>query len=143
MASNAPSPIGAVALAPAHSAALQALLDLIYEGFYALFILKNGSGPRNDADFAQKMTPFLDEFGGGFRPYAERPDQIIHKRRSYSDLPWWVLAAVLGLVSGLMCILGYIALRGSLARTAEHTMSAYNDVVKLAPKAANLTITLP
>ena len=72
-----------------------------------------------------------------FAPHAERPDQIIHKLRS--DLPLWVLCSVFGLI----CILGYIGLRASLSKTTEGTMSAYNDVVKLAPKAANLTITLP
>ena len=34
-------------------------------------------------------------------------------------------------------------MRSSLAKTSEERMNAYNDVVKLAPKAANLTITLP
>jgi type VI secretion system protein ImpK len=254
MTSNAPSLIGTPSQAPAQSAAPQTLLDLMYDGFYALFMLKNGNGPQDNADFAQKMAQFLDEFGrgakkhsasaddidaakyafcaavdeiilrsqfsiredwsrrplqltlfgdqlagenffnrleslrargsahlqalevfhmclllgfqgkyiiegteklnyltarlgdeianmkgkrGGFAPHAERPDQIIHKLRS--DLPLWVLCSVFGLI----CILGYIGLRASLAKTTEHTLSAYNDVVKLAPKAANLTITLP
>ena len=254
MTSNAPSLIGATSHAPVQNAAPQTLLDLMYDGFYALFMLKNGNGPQDNADFAQKMAQFLDDFGrgakkqnasaddidaskyafcaavdeiilrsqfpiredwsrrplqltlfgdqlagenfynrleslrargkdhlqalevfhmclllgfqgkyiiegteklnyltsrlgdeianmkgkrGGFAPHVERPDQIKHKLRS--DLPLWVLCSVFGLI----CILGYIGLRASLAKTTEHTLSAYNDVVKLAPKAANLTITLP
>ena len=245
MASGAPAP---------SPAAPQTLIDLMYDGFYALFMLKNGNGPQDDAAFARKMTQFLDDFGrnarkqnaspddiesakyafcaavdeiilrspftirdawerrplqlrlfgdqlagehfferlehlrargsahlqalevfhmclllgfqgryilegteklsyltsrlgdeiahmkgkrGGFAPHAERPDQIRHKLRS--DLPLWVLCSVFGLI----CILGYIGLRTSLGRTSEARMNAYNDVVKMAPRAANLTITLP
>ncbi|MFL6656562.1 MAG: type IVB secretion system protein IcmH/DotU [Massilia sp.] len=251
---TAPSLIGAGASAPSASAAPQTLLDLMYDGFYALFMLKNGSGPQDNVDFAQRMAQFLDEFGrgakkqgasaddidaakyafcaavdeiilrssfsiredwsrrplqlllfgdqlagenfynrlealrargsahlqalevfhmclllgfqgkyimegseklnyltarlgdeianmkgkrGGFAPHAERPDAIIHKLRS--DLPLWVLCSVFGLI----CVLGYIGLRASLDKTSAERMNAYNDVVKLAPKSANLTITLP
>lgn len=232
----------------------QTLLDLMYDGFYALFMLKNGNGPQDNAEFGHKMTQFLDDFGrsakkqgaspddvdaakyafcaavdeiilrspfairdawgrrplqlvlfgdqlagenfyqrlealrargsnhiqalevfhmclllgfqgryllegteklnyltarlgdeianmkgkrGGFAPHADRPDQIAHKLRS--DLPLWVLGSVLGLI----CLLGYVALRTSLVHTAESRMNGYSDIVKLAPRAANLTITLP
>nr|WP_229506019.1 type IVB secretion system protein IcmH/DotU [Massilia genomosp. 1] len=241
-------------VAPAAGATPQTLLDLMYEGFYALFMLKNGSGPQNNADFQRKTTQFLEDFTrgakkqgasaddidaskyafcaavdeiilrsnfsirdewerrplqlvlfgdqlagenfyhrleslrtrgsthlqalevfhmclllgfqgryilegseklnyltarlgdeianmkgrrGGFAPHADRPDQIAHKLRS--DLPLWVLCSVFGLI----CILGYIGLRTSLNKSTDERMSAYNDVVKLAPRAANLTITLP
>lgn len=251
---TAPSLIGAGAQAPAQSAAPQTLLDLMYDGFYALFMLKNGNGPQDNADFAQRMAQFLDEFGrsakkhgasaddvdaskyafcaavdeiilrssfsiredwsrrplqlllfgdqlagenfynrlealrargsahlqalevfhmclllgfqgkyiiegseklhylnsrlgdeianmkgkrGGFAPHADRPDAIIHKLRN--DLPLWVLCSVFALI----CVLGYIGLRTSLNKTSADRMNAYNDVVKLAPKSANLTITLP
>lgn len=232
----------------------QTLLDLMYDGFYALFMLKNGNEPPSDGSFAQRMTQFLDEFGraakkqgasaddidaakyafcatvdeiiarsafalrdswarrplqlalfgdqlagehfferlealrvrggshlqalevfhmclllgfqgryllegseklnyftsrlgdeiahlkgkrGGFAPHAERPDQIAHKLRS--ELPLWVLFTVFALVA----VLGYVALRASLNRNTQERLAAYNDVVKMAPRAANLTITLP
>ncbi|PWF40979.1 type IVB secretion system protein IcmH/DotU [Massilia glaciei] len=235
-------------------AAPQTLLDLMYDGFYALFMLKNGNGPLDNTDFTLKMTQFLDEFGrgakkhgasaddidgakyafcaavdeimlrssfsireawarrplqlvlfgdqlagenffvrlealrargsahlqalevfhmclllgfqgryiiegseklnyltarlgdeiasmkgkrGGFAPHAERPDQIMHKLRR--DLPLWVLSSVFALI----CALGYIGLRASLGKNTAMCMSAYNDVVKLPPRAAKLTITLP
>nr|WP_229422091.1 MULTISPECIES: type IVB secretion system protein IcmH/DotU [Massilia] len=241
-------------VAPAAGATPQTLLDLMYEGFYALFMLKNGSGPQNNTDFQRKTTQFLEDFTrgakkqgasaddidaskyafcaavdeiilrsnfsirdewerrplqlvlfgdqlagenfyhrleslrtrgsthlqalevfhmclllgfqgryilegseklnyltarlgdeianmkgrrGGFAPHADRPDQIVHKLRS--DLPLWVLCSVFGLI----CILGYVGLRTSLNKSTDERMSAYNDVVKLAPRAANLTITLP
>ena len=249
-----PSLIGAAPLPAASSTAPQTLLDLMYDGFYALFMLKNGNAPKNDGEFAARMTQFLDEFGraakkqgagaddidaakyafcaavdeiilrsgfsirdtwarnplqltmfgeqlagenffhrldalrvrgsahlealevfhmclllgfqgryalegteklnyftsrlgdeiaqmkgkrGGFAPHAERPDQIVHKLRN--DLPLWVLFTVFALI----CALGYIGLRTTLARNTEERMAAHNDVVKMAPRSANLTITLP
>ncbi len=251
---TAPSLIDTAAPAAHASAAPQTLLDLMYDGFYALFMLKNGNAPQNDGDFAARMIQFLDEFGrnakkqgasaddidaakyafcaavdeiilrssfsirdswarkplqlvlfgeqlagenffnrleqlrlrgsthlqalevfhmclllgfqgryilegseklnyftgrlgdeiahmkgkrGGFAPHAERPDRIVNKLRS--DVPLWVLATMFTLI----CALGYIGLRTSLGRNTEQQMAAYHDVVKLAPRAANLTITLP
>ena len=230
------------------------LTDLMYDGFYALFMLKNGNGPQDNADFINKMTLFLDDFtrgakkqdaaaddidaakyafcaavdeimlhsqfgirdaweqrplqmvvfgdqlagknffnrleslrvrgsahlqalevfhmclllgfqgrynvdgleklsyltarlgdeirhmkgkSAGFAPHAERPDQISHKLRN--DVPLWVMASVFALI----CALGYGGLRSMLGRSTSSTLSAYNDIVKLAPRAANLTITLP
>ncbi|NHZ83221.1 DotU family type IV/VI secretion system protein [Massilia sp. CCM 8695] len=255
MTTTAPSLMaGGPVAAAAAGATPQTLLDLMYDGFYALFMLKNGNGPQDNADFQHKTTQFLEEFTrgakkqgasaddidaakyafcaavdeiilrstfsirdewerrplqlvlfgdqlagenfyhrleslrtrgsthlqalevfhmclllgfqgryilegseklnyltarlgdeianmkgkrGGFAPHADRPDQIVHKLRS--DLPLWVLCSVFGLI----CILGYIGLRASLGKTTEERMAGYNDVVKLAPRAANLTITLP
>lgn len=245
----APANPGAAANTSAHT-----LTDLMYDGFYALFMLKNGSGPQDNNDFINKMTQFLDDFGraakridasaddidaakyafcaavdeiilrsafairdtwerrplqlvmfgdqlagenffnrlealrvkgathvqalevfhmclllgfqgryvidgldklhyltarlgdeiahmkgksAGFAPHGARPDQIVHKLRN--DVPLWVLASVFTLI----CALGYLGLRASLAKTTETRMQAYNDVVQLSPRAANLTITLP
>jgi len=72
---TAPSLIGAVSL-PAHSAAPKTLLDLMYDGFYALFMLKNGNGPQDNADFVQKMSQFLDEFGIGAKKQNASADDI-------------------------------------------------------------------
>jgi type VI secretion system protein ImpK len=251
---TAPSLIDAAAPAANASAAPQTLLDLMYDGFYALFMLKNGNAPQNESDFAARMVQFLDEFGrnakkqgasaddvdaakyafcaavdeiilrssfairdnwrrkplqlvlfgdqlagenffhrlealrvrggahlqalevfhmclllgfqgryilegseklnyfmsrlgdeiahmkgkrGGFAPHAERPDQVVNKLRS--DFPLWVLATMFMLI----CALGYIGLRTLLGKNTAQQMAAYHDVVKMAPRAANLTITLP
>lgn len=229
------------------------LLDLMYDGFHALFMLKNGSEPRDNAVFISKMTQFLDDFGrgaktqgassddtdaakyafcatvdeiilqsqldirsaweqqplqlimfgdqlagehffirleslrakgnthlqalevfhmclllgfqgryliegsekrhyltarlgdelvqmkgnNGFAPHAQRPDQIINKL--HSDVPLWVLCSMFALI----CALGYMGLRTMLDNSTETTMSAYNGIVQLAPRSANLIITLP
>jgi type VI secretion system protein ImpK len=246
-----PSLIADTAAAPAANATL---LDLMYDGFYALFMLKNGSAPQDHTEFQSRMTRFLDDFGRnarkkgasaddidaakyafcaavdeiilrshfsirdawemrplqltlfgdqlagenffnrldalrtrssehiealevfhmclllgfqgryilegseklgyltsrlgdeiahmkgrrpGFAPHAERPDQVMHKLRS--DLPLWVLCSVFALISAL----AYIGLRTSLSHQTEQQVSAYNDVVRMAPRQANITITLP
>jgi type VI secretion system protein ImpK len=254
MTMQSPSLIGTPAGAAEQSSAPQTLMDLMYDGFYALFMLKNGNAPLDNTDFADKMRTFLDDFTraakrqnvalddidaakyafcaavdeiilrsqfslreawarrtlqltlfgdqlagenffirlealrargaahvqalevfhmclllgfqgryliegseklgyltarlgdeiatikgkrGGFAPHAALPDRIVHKLRS--DVPLWVLCSVFALI----CIVGYIGLRASLSKNTEQRMAAYNDVIKLAPKAANLTITLP
>ena len=73
----------------------------------------------------------------GFAPHADRPDQVANRLRS--DLSLWVLTTVFA-VAGLGAYLGF---RGTLAHDTRTTLAAYNDLVKLPPRAANVTITLP
>ncbi len=73
----------------------------------------------------------------GFAPHAERPDQVVNPLRS--DLSLWVLGAVF-LVAGLGAYLGF---RTALSGETETVLAQYNDLVKLPPKAAHVTITLP
>jgi type VI secretion system protein ImpK len=230
------------------------LVDIMYEGFYALFLLKNGNGPHDKTAFADHMTRFLgdvdrnakalgvpaddvtaakyafcaavdeiilrsdydireawetrplqlrlfgDQLAGehffqrledlrakgavhlqalevfhvclllgfegrfaldgkdklsyltarlgdeiarmrgksrGFAPHAERPDQIGHKLGS--DLSLWALAMVFAVVT----LGGYLGFRTALAHETTVAMAGYNDLVKLPPRSANVTITLP
>lgn len=232
----------------------QRLVDIMYEGFYALFLLKNGCGPQDKVAFSDNMTGFLadvdrnakalgisaddvtaakyafcsavdeiilrstfevreawetrplqlrvfgDQLAGehffhrledlrakgqvhvealevfhmclllgfqgryaldgrdkldylvarlgdeiarmrgrtrGFAPHAERPDQVVN--RLQSDLSLWVLGAVF-MVAGLGAYLGF---RTALSNETGTQLAAYNDLVKLPPKAAHVTITLP
>lgn len=73
----------------------------------------------------------------GFAPHAERPDQVANRVRS--DLSMWVLMAVFS-VAGLGAYLGF---RSTLASDTHTTLAAYNDLIKLPPRAASVTITLP
>ena len=244
----APQPGDRVARPP------QRLSDIMYEGFYALFLLKNGCGPQDKVAFADNMTAFLadvdrhakalgisaddvtaakyafcsavdeiilrstfdvreawetrplqlrvfgDQLAGehffhrledlrakgavhvealevfhmclllgfqgryaldgrdkldylvarlgdeiarmrgrtrGFAPHAERPDQVVN--RLQSDLSLWVLGAVF-MVAGLGAYLGF---RSVLSTETGTALAQYNDLVKLPPKAAHVTITLP
>ncbi|QOY96207.1 DotU family type IV/VI secretion system protein [Massilia sp. UMI-21] len=232
----------------------QRLVDIMYEGFYALFLLKNGCGPQDKVAFSDNMTGFLadvdrnakalgisaedvtaakyafcsavdeiilrstyevrdawetrplqlrvfgDQLAGehffhrledlrakgqvhvealevfhmclllgfqgryaldgrdkldylvarlgdeiarmrgrtrGFAPHAERPDQVVN--RLQSDLSLWVLGAVF-MVAGLGAYLGF---RTALSNETGTQMAQYNDLVKLPPKAAHVTISLP
>jgi len=72
-----------------------------------------------------------------FAPHAERPDQIVH--RLGSDTSLWVLCGVFAL-AGLGAYLGY---RSALGRETDRALVSYNDLVKLPPRSANVTITLP
>ena len=231
----------------------QNLVDIMYEGFYALFLLKNGSGPLNQDGFVNNITQFLgdvdrnarqinvdaddvlnakyaycaavdeiilrspyslrdawetrplqlrlfgDQLAGehffqrleelrargakhlqslevfhlclllgfqgryaldgedklnflcarlgdeiarmrgktrGFAPHAERPDSVSNKLRS--DLSLWVLTAVFAAAS----LTAYVGFRASLNHGADQALAGYNDLVKLPPRAANVTITL-
>jgi len=73
----------------------------------------------------------------GFAPHADRPDQVVNRLRS--DLSLWVLAAVFTL-AGMGAYLGF---RTVLGKESEFALAHYNDLVKLPPKAAHVTITLP
>ena len=250
----APSLLGPRGPAIAPGQASSALLDLMHEGFYLLFLLKNGSAPGDEQGFMERIKAFLDEFtreakkiraddgdieaakyafcaavdeivlaspfdlrkpwerrplqlllfgdqlagehffdrldalrgkgamrvqalqvfhmclllgfqgkyaidggeklsyltarlgdeiahikgkSGGFAPRAERPDQVVNKRRS--DVPLWALTSIFA----LLALCAYLGLRAHLTRNTQATLAAYADLVKLAPRPAHLTITLP
>ena len=252
---SAPSllgPRGTAASVAGHASSV--LLELMHEGFYLLFLLKNGSAPRDEQGFMERIKSFLEEFtreakklraddddieaakyafcaavdeivlaspfdirkpwerrplqllifgdqlagehffdrldalrgkgamrvqalqvfhmclllgfqgkyavdGGeklsyltarlgdeiahikgksrGFAPRAERPDQVVNQRRS--DVPLWALTSIFA----LLALCAYLGLRAHLARNTQATLAAYADLVKLAPRPAHLTITLP
>ncbi|WP_295994311.1 DotU family type IV/VI secretion system protein [Rugamonas sp.] len=73
----------------------------------------------------------------GFAPQAERPDQIVHKLRG--DVPLWALSAAFGLIA----LGAYAGLKSTLTRDTQNQLASYVDLVKLAPRPANVTITLP
>lgn len=73
----------------------------------------------------------------GFAPRAERPDQVVNKRRS--DVPLWVLCSIFS----MLALCAFVGLQTHLTRTTQATLAAYADLVKLAPRPAHLTVTLP
>ncbi len=73
----------------------------------------------------------------GFAPQAERPDQVVNKLRS--DVPLWVLSALFALIG----LGAYLGLKSSLTRSTQQTLAGYTDLVKLAPRPAHVSITLP
>lgn len=73
----------------------------------------------------------------GFAPQAERPDQIVNKLRSHT--PIWAACAIFALV-GLST---FTWLSTSLTHDTRATLAAYHDLVRLPPRPATITITLP
>ncbi len=72
-----------------------------------------------------------------FAPHWAAPDHVAHKLKN--DVPLWVIGSVFALLG----VLAFTGLRWQLARSTQGDLASYQDVVKLAPQAANVTITLP
>jgi type VI secretion system protein ImpK len=73
----------------------------------------------------------------GFAPQALPPDRVAHALRN--DVPLWAVGAVFALCG----LLAFIGLRAQLSHTAAQQLAGYSQIVKLAPRAAHVTITLP
>lgn len=73
----------------------------------------------------------------GFAPHWARPDAIANRLRN--DVPLWVIGAIFA----LMAFSAYGVLSWMLQRSTQDGINGYNDIVRLAPRPANLTITLP
>lgn len=73
----------------------------------------------------------------GFAPNAALPDQVRNLLRT--EVPLWVIVSVIALVGAIT----FTGLRVWLARGTEREIGGYHEVVKLAPRNAHVTITLP
>lgn len=72
-----------------------------------------------------------------FAPHWERPDTVAHQLKS--ETPLWVI----GSVFSLLALLAFMGLNSWSTHTTKNMLVGYEDLVKLAPRAANITITLP
>ena len=77
---SAPSLLDQDHLPPAQMAAApvnaRSLLDLMYDGFYALFMLKNGSAPVDEASFSVKMQKFLGDVERNAKKLDVSPEDV-------------------------------------------------------------------
>ncbi|RQH09913.1 type IVB secretion system protein IcmH/DotU [Paraburkholderia dinghuensis] len=80
---NAPSLFGVAAPvlnqpAPSGEPAYQArsLLDLLYDGFFMLFLLKNGREPGDASDFSTRVQQFLGDFERGAKKLNVAADDV-------------------------------------------------------------------
>lgn len=73
----------------------------------------------------------------GFAPHWQRPDTVTHTLRR--TMPLWAAAAMLGIVS----LVSYSALNINMTRHTKQQLSAYEEVIQMPKKSANITITLP
>jgi type VI secretion system protein ImpK len=72
-----------------------------------------------------------------FAPYWKTPDNIKHMMKT--DLPLWLIGTVLT----LLAVGAYAGISWLLAQHTNGILSGYFDIIKLAPKVANITISLP
>lgn len=72
-----------------------------------------------------------------FAPHWKSPDSIKHMMRA--EIPLWIVGAAFTLFGVAI----YAGLSWYLADHTNSTLGAYYDIVKLAPKVANITISLP
>jgi type VI secretion system protein ImpK len=72
-----------------------------------------------------------------FAPHWKSPDNVKHLMKA--EIPMWIIGAAFALVG----IASYAGLSWYLARHTNATLGPYFDVVKLAPKVANILISLP
>ncbi|MBJ7310791.1 type IVB secretion system protein IcmH/DotU [Rugamonas sp. CCM 8940] len=79
-----PHLLGGQRRGPAPDAGHQpSLLDLLHEGFYAVFMLKNGATPPDEATFLDKIRQFLAEFDTKARKLQAHGDDIEAAKYAY------------------------------------------------------------
>nr|WP_313381069.1 type IVB secretion system protein IcmH/DotU [Achromobacter insolitus] len=72
-----------------------------------------------------------------FAPHWPLPDKIAHTLKR--DVPLWSIGALFALLG----LLAYLGMSHFLNRDMQTAMAPYHDIVKIGPRAAHLTISLP
>ena len=72
-----------------------------------------------------------------FAPHWAAPDAVAHKLRG--EVPLWVIGSVFALIG----LLAFAGLNTVLQRQTGNDLAAHVNLIKLAPQAAHVTITLP
>lgn len=117
--------------------ALQAFHMILLMGYKGKFLHEPGDHVAYLTARLGEEIAHLKGKSRGFAPQAERPDEIINKLRG--ELPLWVLSAVFAVIA----LGAFVGMKSSLDHGTQNTLAAYSDLVKLAPRPANVTITLP
>jgi type VI secretion system protein ImpK len=106
-------------------------------GFQGKYLLE---GPEKLAYLTARLGEEIAAMRGqrrSFAPHWELPDRVAHTLKR--DLPVWVMASAFA----LLALVGFLIVSWSLGTYTSDTLGRYGGVVKLAPKVANITITLP
>jgi len=117
--------------------ALEVFHHCLLHGFRGKYLLE---GPEKINYLIARVGDEVAHHKGSravFAPHWAIPDRIKHALRS--EVPIWVIASVMA----LMAILGFIGLRSYLDSQTVKTLAGYQELFKLAPRQARLTITLP
>jgi type VI secretion system protein ImpK len=117
--------------------ALEVFHHCLLHGFRGKYLLE---GPEKLNYLVARVGDEVAHHKGkraAFAPHWAIPDRIKHALRN--EVPMWVMASVMA----LMGLLGFIGLREYLGRETNAMLGGYQQIVKLAPRMANVTITLP
>ncbi|TCV90683.1 type IVB secretion system protein IcmH/DotU [Sulfurirhabdus autotrophica] len=121
----------------AHLQALEVFHMCLLLGFQGKYILE---GPEKLNYLTARLgdeIAHMKNKRAPFAPFWERPDTIANKLRN--EVPLWVICSVFALIA----LTGFIGLNWMLASSTEASINGYSNLIRLAPPAANLTITLP
>jgi len=121
----------------AHIQALEVFHMCLLLGFQGKYALE---GPEKLNYLTARLGDEIAHLKGksaGFAPHWARPDAIVNKLRN--DVPLWVVASLFAFIA----LFAYLGLNWMLTSGTENGLAGYSDIVKLAPRTANLTITLP
>jgi type VI secretion system protein ImpK len=121
----------------AHIQALEVFHMCLLLGFEGKYIIE---GPEKLQYLTARLGDEIALMKGknaGFAPHWARPDQVFNKLRN--EVPLWIICSVFALIG----IAGYSGLHWMLSNATMSSINAYNEVIQLAPRAANITITLP
>lgn len=73
----------AASTGPDPSGSAHTLVDLMYDGFYALFLLKGGSEPKDREEFVVQMKEFLSEVDTNAAKLGVPPDEVREAKYAY------------------------------------------------------------
>ena len=99
-------------------------------GFQGRYLLE---GPEKLAYMTARLGEEIAHLRGRrpeFAPHWEAPDRVAHQLKS--EVPF-----------ALAALLAFVGLHWALQHQTHADLAAYQGVVKLAPRAAHVTITLP
>ncbi|SAL29550.1 ompA family protein [Caballeronia sordidicola] len=106
-------------------------------GFQGKYMME---GPEKLAYLTARVGDEISQMKGKRAPFAPHwslPDQIAHRLKS--EVPLWVIASVFALVG----VLAFVGLNAYLKDSTLKAVAPYSEIVKVGPRSANLTISLP
>lgn len=120
-----------------HVQALEVFYMCLLLGFQGRYMLES---PEKLPYLTSRLGEEIANIKGksaGFSPFWDRPDQISNRIRS--EMPLWVVAAILALVS----LLAFIGINKMLTKHTNEVISHYNEIIQMAPHQASFNMTLP
>jgi type VI secretion system protein ImpK len=124
-----------------HRASSVHVLEVFYlcllTGFQGKYMLESKEKLNYLIATLDKEIVHLKGKRAAFAPHWKSPDNIKHLLKA--DIPMWIIGTALMLLG----VASYAGLNWMLSHQVNMALGDYYDVIKLAPQAANITISLP